>query len=395
MMLPSSHQSLSEMRKRIGRFLEHLTDPLFSPEERTRLVETFSGLTRECFSVEDMEDQWRSELCMHGIPMEFCLIVDRTGAVSLRQVIDVQSGPVSASQAAASVEAYLSLLVGQTHTPRQVVRNLVQKHLPNAENTPRTYVCHSVSFAPGKGAVARYYFNTGWMSRDEVETILSPYLKPDDAEVLRSLPLPAGNYFGTAYDIDDEGVSRVKVYVVLWQDGRKEGLNLAEHLLGDRVEQMERLLDLVSREKTPPWKLPQMLVGIGLYPEAQQREIRFCFPLLAWEWNAFRNLSPVLASILQRWGFSRPVTDVETTPADPDSLWRFVPTHFSPGISLTGESLGLYFRPVKNVEIPDGFNRSAALSSGNEGAPTLLSAQSDLHQSVFEKMFATLLGVQG
>lgn len=380
----------SDMRDRIGHFLYDFTAPLFSPMERVDMRHKFNDLAKDCFQSNDFSN-WHSELCVGGTPIEFALAMDDSASMSLRYVTDPQCRPGSLGEATRAIENLRPVIAPSTRPASELLALLFRQHLVDAGGSPRTYFVHGFRFSPRQKSAYRIYFNTEWRKRSDVLKILNEFLHYDDIRGLSQPSIAALNFAGVAYDVLEEGVGNVKLYLLVNEDHRDRISRITSDLLGNRSEAQEALFDIVTNIRGPNWKMPQIVLGITVAPQGSHREVKFCLLTFPWEWNRFSVLEPVITSILNRWHFAGRAEFPSANETCCRPPWRFIPNHLSLGVSPTRESLSVYFQPARPEEIG---------TTPEIGKPTISEKHTfDMHSRetsndrarAFRTMFGTLM----
>lgn len=383
----------SDIKNRIGQSLYELAAPLFSQTERSILASKFHDIAQDCFRSHGPE-QWRSELCADGTPLEFALALNDVGSMGLRYYIDPHGGPTSLEEAAESIKNLSSLFAPSTAFASNRLIRLSNQHLIDSERSPKTYFIHGLRFSPGQDCVYRIYFNTIWRRREDVLEILKEFLPPDDLIALASPSMATLPLFGVGYDVGEACLEKIKLYMLV-DTGRKDCIAaMAGDALGDRAKEMETLMTMAFRQKESDWRMPRMLVTLGLLPESGDREVRLSLPCLMWEWDAFGMLEPVIDEILDQWRlpecFECP-TENRTEQLPP---WRFRPTHLSMGVSLKNESLSVYFQPARPTTIDKPLRSSSSSLPTDFELPASSTGTLADRSRIFRAMFDTLLNAE-
>jgi hypothetical protein len=380
----------SDMRDRIGQFLYDFTAPLFSPMERVAMHSQFNDMAKTCFHSNDSSD-WNSELCVGGIPMEFALAIDDSASMSLRYVTDPQCRPGNLAEATRSRKNLQSVTAPSSGPASELLERLFRQHLVDTGHSPKTYFVHGFRFSPGQKSTYRVYFNTEWRKRSDVFKILNEYLQPDNMRALSLPSLAALDFAGVAYDVLDDGLGNMKLYMLVKGDHRERISRITDDLLGHRSRGMDELYEIVSSIRGNNWKVPPIVLGITVAPQGAYREVKFCLLTFPWEWNRFSDLEPVITSILDRWRFPECVEFPAVNETCYRPLWRFMPNHVSLGVSPTRESLSVYFQPARAEEIGTTLGIHEATISENHRCDIHSRDTLDDRARAFRTMFGTLV----
>ncbi len=355
-----------QIARRIARSLAHLNRSFFPQDVCEEMEDLFLRVTEPCFQVNSTLDSWKSALCTDGTPIELALSVSEAGAASFRFVIDTQCGPCAPDQAAEAIDRYWPIVGPGGRRVEELRRDLCEKHIMDQGGAVRSYVGHSVKFPRGARFAGRLYFNTDWRSRSQVEAILATFVSQDDLARLHGPSLAEVRIFGTGFDLDEEGINRVKAYLSLDTCSPEAAEDLAEATVGARASSLAAMVEMMIKLRGGHWRVPQMPAAFVLSSGDSFRELKLSLPLFMWGWDASALVRPALAAILERWGAGgsrRKDFGPESQEGPP---WRFVLTYLSLGVSTEDESICLYFRPVKRSEQAIGAETSPASGGADE-----------------------------
>ncbi|MEW6137667.1 MAG: tryptophan dimethylallyltransferase family protein [Thermodesulfobacteriota bacterium] len=330
--------------QRILQSLIWLTTDVFPSRVQNQMVETFHGLVRPCFEVDSLSNEWKSELCLDGTPVEFAFKVSRTKP-TLRFVVDTHKRPGTWEDAAESIRRYTSVLL-PTEDDQQLLQRIAQEHFKGAGNAVRSYVALSARFDRASGLVPRLYVNTSWKERDELIKLWRPFVSEDILRWLDRPPVAAYPVFGVGYDFVAARVCGLKVYFLMHDHVRERVLELAHETLGEKATSLARMVDLAASLKGPGWRIPPMLASVGFWNDGTEREVKMAIPLVVWEWDTYDSLVPVLSALAREWSPLAPENNPSPVSSD-EPLWRFALTHLSLAVSTSDENMTVYFSPAK------------------------------------------------
>ena len=349
MVLQSSNVTPDITPQKIFRPVEDLSRGFFSDDLRHRMRHIFYRLVKPCFRNDSPRiEQWNSELCSNGTPIEFGFTLYDTHHSALRFVVDTQCRPGTPWDALAAIERDAPAIL-PSGAAMETVSRVARRHLKGAGEAVRTYVFHSARCESSQDITGRLYLNCTWRSRRELETILYENLRQHTPICLNTPLLGDEQILGAAYDFGESGVSRFKLYLQIDRDVREKVLAIAVDLLGERALLMGSLLDGVNCLKDPGWCIPPTLLGLGLSADGRHREVKLTLPAMIWEWDTYDELRPVLFSVLSRWGRNQAHQgrDVRISGGKPSPLFRL--TQLCIAVSTTDESFTVYFRPLKSL----------------------------------------------
>lgn len=359
------------IRSRFDLFLQHLTGPLLTAQEQDRMLEVFRGLTEECLKDAAAIEGWSSELCTDGAPIEFSICIDNKANVTFSYVVDPWAGTRDVLRSDQCEHAWANLVVPYRETCSELVDELLGTFRATIPDVTRSYVGFGARFAPGTVPAGRIYFKASERPVELVYTLLSVHLEQDDVELLQRYPLGGGNIIGIGYDFLPAGLGRVKVYVLVDRMPREASLVLLKDVLGTPRTGMQTILDKISRQRHPFWIIPPTIVSVGFRPGTSSRDLKFSFSAAAWEWATFRDLWPVVSSVLTEW--DAPVAPEISTQCMVEPQWRFAPTLLCISGSEKTENLSFYFRPLGKEY------------SSIESVPSVQARQADTHRAIREE----------
>jgi len=371
-------------------FLNRFTADLLSPAERKEALELFIGLTGECLADEAALGKWNSLLSFAGTPIEFSVAVDEDAAVSVRFAVDTLLDPSGSSESLKTLRSRADLVIPCCQDCADLLDQLFDRHLTVTPPDAGSCLAHGIRVSPGKPRAGRLYFKTWWQPREDVHRLLSSILHPDDMKLLRSSSLANLGILGVAYDFNDRGLGRIKIYSWTEMQARETAVAAAREFLGSKADSLADTLELISRDKHPLWSIPRICVGLGFRPEGNYRDLKLSLPVLPqWEWKRFHQIQPVVWQILRKWGI--PVPEVS---ADPEArpAWRFFPSWLSVDASPKGQSLSVYFLPAKKI-VGSGAQPSRPFNAiSAQPAAALAPRDKALQAYVLGRMFSLLLG---
>lgn len=381
---------VSYVQERIAAFLTQFTRDLLSQSEQREALDVFVGLTRECLADEAALERWKSELSFAGTPIEFSVAVDEDAAVSVRFAVDTVLDSAESSESVKTLRSRADLVIPCAQDRAELLDQILDRHLSATPRDAGSCLAHGIRLSPGKTRAGRLYFQTWRQPREDVHVLLSSLLHPDDMKLLRTSSLGSLGVLGVAYDFNDQGLARIKIYS--WTEGqaRETAVAAAREFLGSRADSLYDTLELVSRHKHPLWSIPRICVGVGFRPEGDYRDLKLSLPVLPqWGWNRFHHIQPVVWKILRQWGI--PVPEVA---ADPEARpqWRFFPSWLSVDASPKGESLSVYFLPTKKLIESDPLPSRPFDTTSPQPAEAPVPRDKAFQAYVLGKMFSLLLG---
>jgi len=374
-----------EITARLTHFLSMFTSELLSPPEQQDMLRIFQFLAGQCLGHEHAGQPWQSALGVDGSPVELSVAVDHGAPISVRYIVDAQHRPARLADVRSTIGRNSVMVVPNYQERSELLDTILQRHLAGRPEFTVPFVGHGLRATPGKGSSGRIYFKVQDLSREEVRRTLSRCMHPNDLKALRSSCLSHLQATGVAYDFDASNLARIKIY--FWTQGSapEVGLTAAREFLGESCDSLAELLEFISYRRHPLWVIPSILIGLGFRPQGGFLDVKLCLPLARWGWRSFRQIMPVVTQILRKWGI-----DVNGTPPAPSSQppWRFQPSFLSCDRSLRGDSLSVYFVPVRN---PTGLCSSDSLrytprkeTSISTSGPRTKAIQSAILQQMFD-----------
>jgi len=342
---PEARSEPRNILDRLSHFLEMFTSGLLSTVEQADMLEIFRSLAHECQGAGNEGSWWESPISIDGFPFEFSLAIDRNGSISVRYVVDTQRRPARPEDLKSTMRRNANMVVPCHQHCSELVDTLCDQYFAHTPQLNVPLVLHGIRVARGKGRAGRLYFRTWDRPQEEVRNILSQCLHPNDLKDLRSSCASHFAVAGVAYDFDARDLARIKIY--LWTQGsaREAGLAAAREFLGEDCCSLEELLDIISDRRHPLRVIPRIFLGLGFRPQGGYRDVKLSLPLCEWGRSSFHRIMPAVSQALSTWGIDIDCTR-QTSVFQPP--WRFQPSWLSADRSPKGDSLSVYFVPIRN-----------------------------------------------
>ncbi len=271
---------------------------------------------------------------MDGQPIELSLTFSPS-AIDLRYGVDTSDPRLSLPERCAAYRAETNKMIPQTSRHAALLDHLFNRHLRTRRDNQRFLVWHGVGFSRTVGPVGKLYFNTTWLSNDELRDILSDVMDlRSDSALYMQLDGEHPITF-VCYDLTTDGLAAVKTYVLF------EAIEFDVAYAAIRHPACaERLAELVTTLELDKQQPGVFFLTHAFSNHGSAKKVKFDIGLYSYGLHRFDTAYPLLIRAFRRWGMSSPSSQLFA-----GMIPAFEPTVVSIGASETSESAALYFKP--------------------------------------------------